>query len=75
MNESAILYETPHFWVAKSGGKYEINLHVVGASLKVGEKPNLEAAKRFVDKMEKYPQNIQYIVPPEYRFFVASIQK
>ena len=63
MQEKDILHESAHFWVCKRGNKYEINLHGGTCSYKVGEKETLEAAKTFVEKAEKYPQNLKYLKP------------
>ncbi len=75
MTESAILHESKHFWICKTPSGYAINLKVTGKSYQIGEKPNLEAAKSFVEKCEKYPKNIKYLVPSELSYEVESFQK
>ncbi len=63
MTEKDILYESAHFWVCKRGNKFEINLRGDSCSYKVGEKETLQAAKSFIEKAEKCPQNIRYLKP------------
>ena len=63
MQEKDILHESANFWVCKRGGKYEINVKADSCSYLVGNKPDLESAKNFIDKLEKYPQNIRYLLP------------
>lgn len=75
MTESAILYESKHFWICKAPSGYSINLKVTGKSYGLGEKPNLDAAKSFVEKCEKYPNNIKYLLPRELHYEVESFQK
>jgi hypothetical protein len=59
MTEKDILHESANFWVCKRGNKYEINLHGSTCSYKVGDKDSLEAAKSFIEKAEKYPENFK----------------
>jgi len=63
MTEKDILHESAHFWVCKRGNKFEINLRGDSCSYKVGDKETLQAAKSFIEKAEKYPQNLKYLKP------------
>ncbi len=63
MTEKDILHESAHFWVCKRGNKYEINLRGDSCSYKVGEKFGLQGAIDFIAKMERYPENIEYLKP------------
>lgn len=73
MTEKDIIYETKNLWAIKKGDKYEIMLQCVTHSYLVGEKPSLEAAKAFMDRMEKYPKNMIYMLPECERFKMAQI--
>jgi len=74
MNESNILYESKHFWVCTTPSGYAINLKVIGKSYEIAKKPTIEAAKSFVEKCEKYPKNIKYLLPRELSYEVESFQ-
>lgn len=65
MTESQILYETEHFWVYENSKKktpFEILLKGSVCSFIVGEKPSLDDAKKFIDKMERHPKNIKFLL-------------
>lgn len=73
MNESDIIYETENLWAIKQCGKYKIMLQCITHSYLIGEKPTLEAAKTFMDRMEKYPDNMIYMLPESERFKMAQV--
>ena len=75
MTESDIIHETENLWCIKKGNKYEIMLQAVTHSYKIGEKPTFEGAKTFMDRMEKYPKNLKYLLPESERHKLAHLDK
>ena len=75
MAESDIIHETENLWCIKKGNKYEIMLQVVTHSYKIGEKPTFDAAKRFMERMEKYPKNLLYLIPAADRYKLSLLNK
>lgn len=63
--ENKIAFESKFFWVEKSEGKFLINLKVTGYSYLVGTKENLDSAKKFIEKAEKYPANLKFLLPKD----------
>lgn len=61
-----ILFESKYFWV---DDQFQINLHAGNFSLNVGRKKTLAEAIAFIEKVERYPKNIKYLVEPEYRYY------
>lgn len=59
--EQDILYETENFYCFQVGGQIEIRLNKGTHSVVVGTKKTFDAAKKFVDRCEKYPQNLKYL--------------
>jgi hypothetical protein len=63
--EKEIAFESEYFWVMAN---FEICLKMASYSICVGQKQDLESAKKFIDKAEKYPKNLKFMIPPEYRY-------
>ena len=61
MKESDILFESKNFYCVQVGKQVEIRLNQPTHSLAVGKKKDLEAAKAFILKCEKYPKNIHLL--------------
>lgn len=75
MTESDIIHETENLWCIKKGDKYEIMLQVVTHSYKIGEQSSLDSAKRFMERMEKYPKNLLYLIPAADRYQLSLLHK
>lgn len=71
--ENKILFESKFFWVEQSSGKFLINLKVTGYSYLVGEKESLDSAKKFIEKLEKYPKNLKFLLPKENQYQVKFV--
>lgn len=63
-SEQRILIETDHFYAYQlSAARIEIRLKDNGHSLALGIVPSLARAQRFIERCERYPHNLQYLVP------------
>lgn len=67
-----ILLETANLYCVKVGEKIEIRLNCGSYSFCIGKKDNLPAAQKLVERLEKYPQNLKYLIPSEYRYLLSK---
>jgi len=62
MKEESISYENRVGYVMKTNGGYEIRLHRGAYSIAIGETKSIDGAKRFLDRCESNPKNIEKLI-------------
>ena len=62
MKEESINYENSVGYVMKTNGGYEIRLHRGVYSIAVGKTQSMDGAKRFLDRCESNPKNIEKLI-------------
>lgn len=62
VTEKDILHETANTYCVRVKSGIEIRVNASTHSVAVGVKPDLSSAIAFCDKLERYPQNLKYLV-------------
>lgn len=59
MTETDILFETENLYLIKKKDKFSIYLNGATHAVLVGEKKDLDSAKKTMERLEKYPKNLR----------------
>jgi hypothetical protein len=70
--ESGISHSTEYFWV---NNKNEVHLNTGTHSFLIGKSKDLESAKKLIEKLEKYPKNLKYLIPRENWYHIELLFK
>lgn len=70
--KTAILFESDHFWVSET---FEVNLNLNTYSVLIAINKSLDEAKKLIEKLEKHPRNLKYLLPIEDRYQFELIFK
>ena len=62
MKEESIKYENSVGYVVKINGGYEIRLNRRVYSMAVGKTQSMDGAKRFLDRCESNPKNVEKLI-------------
>ena len=62
-DKNPILFESKYFWVSDS---FEVNLNLGTFSMLIGINKSLDEAKRLIERLERYPKNLKYLIPREH---------
>lgn len=62
MKEELINYENSVGYVIKTNGGYEIRLNRSAYSIAIGKTQSVDGAKRFLDRCESNPKNIEKLI-------------
>ena len=62
MKEESIKYENSVGYAIKIKGGFEIRLNRSVYSIAIGKTPSLDGAKRFLDRCESNPKNVEKLI-------------
>lgn len=62
MKEKDIIHETPNLSLRREGARLSIYFEGNTHAVKVGDSPSVESAKKTMERLERYPENLRKFV-------------